>query len=201
MDLKNVYLAVVRVNILVQTVRETVFALNVTKVGVLVKLAKVMGKSNVRIVTGLEILLMRNAMNVAAVGITNGIRNVEYAMVLDASSENAKDVMELALQSVKIVMVMEDGAVMNVTEQECVHTVRAKETLYVKPVLVLESAENVRARVRYGVLIAMVRDYALIAKEKNSLLVPVAMERENFKHIKSIHSLKMKLISSFARYK
>lgn len=70
MDLKNVYLAVVRVNILVQTVRETVFALNVTKVGVLVKLVKVMGKSNVRIVTGLEILLMRNAMNVAAVGIT-----------------------------------------------------------------------------------------------------------------------------------
>ena len=56
MDLKNVYLAVVRVNILVQTVRETVFALNVMKVGVLVKLAKVMGKSNVRIVTGLEIL-------------------------------------------------------------------------------------------------------------------------------------------------
>ena len=38
------------------------------------------GKSNVRIVTGLEILLMRYAMNVAAVGITNGIRNVEYAI-------------------------------------------------------------------------------------------------------------------------
>ena len=54
-------------------------------------------------------------------------------------------------------MVMEDGAVMNVTEQEYVHTVGAKETLYVKPVLVLENAENVKARVRYGVLIAMVR--------------------------------------------
>ena len=105
MDLKNVYLAVVRVDILVQTVRETVFALNVTKVGVLVKLAKVMGKSNVRIVTGLEILLMRNAMNVAAVGITNGIRNVEYAMVLDASSENAKDVMELALHNQYLLLV------------------------------------------------------------------------------------------------
>lgn len=72
-----------------QIIQYPIGNLYVTKVGVLVKLAKVMGKSNVRIVTGLEILLMRYAMNVAAVGITNGIRNVEYAMVLDASSELA----------------------------------------------------------------------------------------------------------------
>lgn len=97
MDLKNVYLAVVRVDIHVQIVRETVFVLNVMKGGVLVKLAKVMGKSNVLIVTGQEILLMRNVMNVGAVGITDGIRNVVSAMVQDASSENAISVMETVL--------------------------------------------------------------------------------------------------------
>lgn len=91
------YLAVVRVDIHVQIVRETVFVLNVMKGGVLVKLAKVMGKSNVLIVTGQEILLMRNVMNVGAVGITDGIRNVVSAMVQDASSENAISVMETVL--------------------------------------------------------------------------------------------------------
>lgn len=47
--------------------------------------------------TGQEILLMRNVMNVGAVGITDGIRNVVSAMVQDASSENAISVMETVL--------------------------------------------------------------------------------------------------------
>ena len=91
-------------------------------------------------------------------------------------------------------MAMEAGAATNVTEQERVHTVRAKDTFNVKHVRVLENVENARARGKYGAPIAMVKEFALIVKEKNSLLVPVAMEQENFKHTKSIHSLKVKQI-------
>ena len=82
----------VQVSILVQIVKGMVFVLNAMKVGVLVKHAKVMEMSDALIVMGQEILLMRNAMNVAAVDITDGIRNVESVMEQDVSLENVKTV-------------------------------------------------------------------------------------------------------------
>ena len=88
------YLAVVLVSILVQIVKGMVFVLNAMKVGVLVKHAKVMEKPDALIVMGQEILLMRNAMNVAAVDITDGIRNVESAMEQVVSSGDVKTVRE-----------------------------------------------------------------------------------------------------------
>lgn len=188
------YLAVVRVNILVQIVKGMVFVLNAMEVGVLVKHAKVMEKSDALIVMGQEILLMRNAMNVGAVDITDGIRNVGSAMEQAVSSGDVKTAKGKVLLNVIIAMAMEAGTVMNVTGQERVRIVREKDTFNVKHVGVLENVENARARGEYGAPIAMVKEFALIVKEKNSLLVPVAMEQENFRHTKSIHSLRMRQV-------
>ena len=140
------YLAVVRVNILVQIVKGMVFVLNAMEVGVLVKHAKVMEKSDALIVMGQEILLMRNAMSVGAVDITDGIRNVESAMEQAVLSGDVKTAKGKVLLNVIIAIAMEAGTVMNVTEQECVHTVREKDIFNVKHVLVPGNVENVRAR-------------------------------------------------------
>lgn len=140
------YLAVVRVNILVQIVKGMVFVLNAMEVGVLVKHAKVMEKSDALIVMGQEILLMRNAMNVGAVDITDGIRNVGSAMEQAVSSGDVKTAKGKVLLNVIIAMAMEAGTVMNVTGQERVRIVREKDTFNVKHVGVLENVENARAR-------------------------------------------------------